>query len=137
MSRDASVTLKWADGAYKFRLPIGQIRELQEKVDAGPAWILDRIRTGAWRVDDLRETIRLGLIGGGAKPGEALKLVERYVDAQPLADSVPAAMVILSTALFGAPDGERPGKRKAAERRAQTQSPSEESSGSPPSTESE
>ncbi|MFZ5674281.1 MAG: gene transfer agent family protein [Pseudomonadota bacterium] len=133
MSRDAAISLKWADGTYRFRLSIGQIRELQEKVDAGPAWVLDRIRTGGWRVDDLRETIRLGLIGGGAKPGDALKLVERYVDTQPLADSVAPAMVILSAALFGAPDGERPGKRKAAERQAK--SPSTESSASPPSTE--
>lgn len=135
MSRDASITLKWADGNHKFRLSIGQIRELQEKVDAGPAWILDRVRTGAWRVDDLRETIRLGLIGGGAKHGEALKLVERYVDAFPLTDSVAPAMLILSAALFGAPDGERPGKRKAAGRPAK--SPSVESSASPPSTEPE
>lgn len=138
MSRDGSVSFKWADGRHTFRLGIGEMRELQEKVDAGPAWLLDRIRVGNWRIDDLRETIRLGLIGGGAEPLDALKLVERYVDKPPYARHVSPTIVILSAALFGAPDGERPGKRKAAKSAAQTPpSPSAESSASPPSTEPE
>lgn len=138
MSRDGSISFKWADGMHTFRLGIGQIRELQEKVDAGPLWLHNRIRDGAWRVDDLRETIRLGLIGGGAKPLDALSLVERYVDDQPLDDSVYPAMVILSVALFGPLDGETPGKREAAEPAVHTPSSlSAESSASPPSTEPE
>lgn len=138
MSRDGSVSFKWADGRHTFRLAIDQMRELQEKVDAGPAWLLDRIRVGNWRIDDLRETIRLGLIGGGKEPLAALGLVERYIDKRPFAENVSPAIVILSAALFGAPDGERPGKRKAAKPAVETPpSSSAESSASPPSTEPE
>ena len=73
MSRDASVTFDWADGTYKFRLPYGQIAELQEKTGCGPQFLLSRIIDGSWKVDDLRETIRLGLIGGGTEPIAALR----------------------------------------------------------------
>lgn len=31
MSSNASITLAWADGDYLFRLPIGKLRELQER----------------------------------------------------------------------------------------------------------
>lgn len=80
MSSDGSVSLAWADGDYRFRLPIGQLRELQDKCGAGPQEIYSRLMDGTWRVDDLRETIRLGLIGGGVDPVRALALVRNYVD---------------------------------------------------------
>lgn len=124
MSRSASVTLEWADGEYPFRLAIGQIEELQEKTDCGPYFLLNRLLNGTWRVHDARETIRLGLIGGGMTPADALKLVKRYVDDRPLLESVKPAAAILSAACIGAPDGEAPGKDKAA--RAKDRKPSAE-----------
>jgi len=108
MSRDAGISLKWADGEYAFRLPIGRLIELQEKCDAGPAFIMTRLQQGVWRVEDVRETIRLGLIGGGTKPTDALKLVERYVDERPMFESVVTAEAIISAALVGAPDEQHP-----------------------------
>lgn len=127
MSADASIVLAWGDGEHRFRLPIGQLRELQDKCSAGPAEILGRIRMGSWRIDDLRETLRLGLIGGGMKPVDALLLVQRYVDARPYAESAQPAYEVLAAALFG-PE-EAPGKGEAPA--------SEETDGSPsaPSTE--
>lgn len=118
MSRIASITIDWADGTYTFRLPIAQIEELQEKTDCGPYFLFNRIASGQWRIADLRETIRLGLIGGGMKPTKARVLVERYVDARPYAESIKPAQAILGAALIGAPDGEKPGKRKAAKEAA-------------------
>jgi hypothetical protein len=106
MSADASVTLTWADGEYKFRLPIGQLRELQDKTDAGPIEVLDRLMSRRWRVDDIRETLRLGLIGGGLKPVEALVLIKRYVDERPLMENAPAAQTVLLAALVGVKDDE-------------------------------
>lgn len=132
MSRNGSVTFAWADGEHTFRLPIGQLLELQEKCDAGPAFILSRLQSGRWLIEDIRETLRLGLIGGGLKPGEALKLVQRYVDERPLLESVPPATAVLMGALIGAMD-EPLGKPAAAEERAS--SPSAVNSPSPPSTE--
>lgn len=104
MSADGGVTMVWADGEHRFRLAIGQLRELQEKTGVGPQRLYERIFTGDWHVDDLRETIRLGLIGGGAKPTDAVKLVERYVDGRPLNESRVPAQVILVAALSGVPD---------------------------------
>ncbi len=132
MSRDGSVTLTWADGAHRFRLPIAQLRELQEKADAGPAFILSRLQSGQWLVDDIRETLRLGLVGGGMTPVDALKLVQRYVDERPLLESRQPAMAVLLAALVGVKD-EPLGKPAAA--KDQPHGSSAESSPSPPSTE--
>lgn len=132
MSRDASVSFDWADKTYTFRLGIGEIRELQEKCDAGPAFIFRRITDGAWRVDDLVQTIRLGLIGGGMKPIEALKLSREYAEKRPLSESVTPATLILAAALYGAGGEEPLGKSQAAPEEAVLSN--EASSGSPPST---
>jgi hypothetical protein len=130
MSRDGSITLTWGDGEHRFRLAIGQLRELQEKCDAGPAEIAVRLADGRWRVNDVRETIRLGLIGGGMPPGDALKLTVRFVDERPWLESVPAAQAVLMAALVGAPE-EPVGKPGAAE--AETEA-AMDASPSPPST---
>lgn len=105
MSRSGQVSFAWADGEHTFALKIGQLIELQEKCDAGPPMILTRLEAGAWRVSDVRETIRLGLIGGGMSPTDALKLTIRYVDERPLGESSLVAQLILAAALFGAPEG--------------------------------
>lgn len=105
MSRSGQISFAWADGEHTFALKIGQLIELQEKCDAGPPVVLARLESGAWRVSDVRETIRLGLIGGGASPTDALKLTIRYVDERPLGESSLVAQLILAAALFGAPEG--------------------------------
>lgn len=115
MSRDGSIAFDWADDSYRFCLRIGELRELQEKRDAGPLELFNRIVSHTWRVDDLREIIRLGLIGGGMQPVEALRLVRAYVDPpRPLMESVDPALAILTAALRGV-DDEQPGKTEAAE----------------------
>lgn len=104
MSRDASITLDWADGSYHFRLAWGELAELQEKCDAGPFVILNRLSSGTWKVHDISQTIRLGLIGGGLKPAEALKLTRKYVEERPPMENLVHAQVILSAGLMGAPE---------------------------------
>lgn len=133
MSRSAKISFAWADGDYTFRLAIAQLEELQEKTDCGPLFLLNRINSAEWRVQDLRETIRLGLIGGGMAPTDALKLVKRYVDDRPLIESIKPASAILTAAIIGARDGEKPGKAKATKTAAATIS-QEENSPLPPST---
>jgi hypothetical protein len=76
------------------------------------AYALLRGIGGDWRVEDVRETIRLGLIGAGMTPTDAFGMVTRYVDdlqRSPLVDNVGIAAAILHHALT-APEGERPGK---------------------------
>lgn len=110
MSRDASGVVTWADGEYPVRLGIAQLRELQEKCDAGPMWIYERLTLNAhngWLNQDIRETVRLGLIGGGMKPADALSLVKRYIDDRPAMESLVVAQAVLSFHLVGAPDEDR------------------------------
>jgi len=95
-----AVTMMWADDTYTFRLAFGQIVELEEKRGAPIAEIADRLATRRWYAADITETIRLGLIGGGVKPEAALRLVERYVKARPLMESVPVAIEIIGAAIL-------------------------------------
>jgi hypothetical protein len=111
MSVTAKVDLFFGDGDKSFRLRIGELRELQDKTGAGPLALFRRLIAGEWRVDDLREIIRLGAIGGGMEPLHAADLVKRYVDARPLLESVDPALQIMSAALTGS-DEEMPPKGK-------------------------
>lgn len=111
MIKHGSVSLDWADGHYTFRLGIGEWRELKDKTGAGPYELYERVVRRRWLVDDLREIIRLGLIGGGMEPPAALKLISFYVDERPLLESVPVALEIMSGALV-TPEGEEPKKEK-------------------------
>lgn len=130
MSRAGEIRFAWGDGEYKFRLGIGQLRELQEACDAGPAFIASRLRGDTWLMQDVRETIRLGLIGGGMEPQAALAMVRKHVDEYPLAQNKLVAWVILQAAVVGVPEevvGKLMGARRQATRSPQAKSPSPDS----------
>lgn len=109
MSRDARIELDWADGTYAFRLGFGELVELQEKTDAGPYVVLHRLHSHQWKVQDISNVIRLGLIGGGMAPTDALNKVRAYVEARPPLENHTLAVAVLSAGLMGAPD-EAPGE---------------------------
>lgn len=97
------IILPFADGEYPFSLAkMALLQELQEKTDSGPMAVFRRVATGQWRVEDVLETIRLGLIGGGCAPEKAVVLVQRYVLERPLLESVKIAVAILQAVLAGA-----------------------------------
>jgi hypothetical protein len=106
MSRHGDVTLDWGDGRYKFRLGYGEMLELQEICDAGPAVIAHRLRNDTYRVQDYRETLRIGLIGGGVEQGKALRLIKRFVDNQPPAENLLHAWIVLNAFLIGVSEEE-------------------------------
>ena len=106
------ITLAWADGEHAFNCAkIGLVLELEEKCGCGIMEIYSRIIDKRWRFSDIREPIRLGLIGGGKTPAQALALTRRYVDDRPFAESVQTAELILMAALVGHPE-ESVGKKK-------------------------
>lgn len=78
-----------------FRLRIGEIGELETLCGAGVGEVYLRVATQRYKLSDLRETIRLGLIGGGAQPGEADLLISRYVDGRPIGEYLQIAADIL------------------------------------------
>jgi len=105
MSRDGRTEADFADGHYTFRLAWGELEKLQDSLDCGPLVVLDRLQTRQWKIRDVREIIRLGLIGGGLDAAKALKLVRGYVedDGSLIANAV-LAFRILGASLVGAPD---------------------------------
>ena len=70
-----------------------QWRELQESINKprleigeppiGPMGLLRALLDGNAWPNDVREVIRLGLIGGGMKSDRALVLIKRHVEARP------------------------------------------------------
>lgn len=109
-NRNGRIELDFADGTYGFRLAIGELEELQEKTGFGPYALLRRLLANDWNIADVRETIRLGLIGDGLKPHDALTLVRRYIDQRSdWLNNAMLAQAIVSAALIGAPE-EVPGK---------------------------
>jgi hypothetical protein len=104
MSRNALVTLEWADGEYPFRLGLAELEAVQEATRAGPAHLLRRLHLGEWFIADMRAPILHGLLGGGMGADRARAMVKTWVDNRPLAESVPVAMAVIAAALHGAPD---------------------------------
>lgn len=110
-----AITLIWAGGEHPFALSIGRLRALQKACDAGPEQILQRMRAGDWRVDDIIETLRLGLVGGGYEPErDAGPLVIRMAEQHGLLALRAPAFSVLQAALIG-DWGEEPEKPMGTE----------------------
>lgn len=144
MTPVTALELEFADGAYLFDLKLPQLAELQTvrkssifsiygRVCAG-RYVLDGEpivipQEGAAFSDDIFETIRCALIGGGrgivngaemaVSALTAKRLVENYCHAAPLRESWGIAAAILGARIEGydpGPKGE-PAKAPAARRR--------------------
>ena len=129
MSRHAAIEQLWADGTYTFRLGLDEIEELERKRDLSIFEIVERLRVRRCRLPDISEVLRIGLIGGGTTPLNALALVKRYVDARPLDESRDIAYAIGLAALMRLHTNEvetAPGEAGAADSSASTSPPSTE-----------
>ena len=104
MSRSAKITAPFAGEEYEFRMAFGDIVRLQEKRDLGPYEITTRLHAGTWRVEDIREVIRIGLIGGGMAVPQAAKLVREHVEGAPIMENLALAQIVMQAGLVGAPD---------------------------------
>lgn len=110
MSRSGSVTFTWGDlDDCPFRLAIGDLEALQDATSISPFILLERLQARRPMVKDMREVLRHGLIGAGRDPVEAARLIARWVDGRPPAESIAPAIVVLSAGLYGVPDDD-PGK---------------------------
>ena len=128
MASSINLTEDWADGTYTFRLGVAQLEEHDDKLKMGPVAVLGALMDGTFRHGHIRETLRLGLIGGGTSPVEAEKLCRRYVDDRPIVENLVFATAILGQAIHGKVDDR--GKAEAAK-----PSTDPEGSTSPPSDE--
>lgn len=91
----------FGDGTYRFKLTAPLIAELERSTGTGIGGLAKRIFANDYRFNELAELIRLALIGAGQTPQRAKELVETYVNAQPIAASLPVALAILEAAFFG------------------------------------
>nr|WP_313518647.1 gene transfer agent family protein [Brevundimonas diminuta] len=132
MSRAARFTGAFGDGKHDFQLNIAELEELQELTDAGPEEVFLRVTEGRWRVADIRETLRLGLKGGGMEPLRARAMIDRYAAAGALASHKSLVSAILAAAMLGAPDEDHP----SGETEGESGRSPDESSGSQTSTRS-
>lgn len=139
---DNFIVLEWGDGEYEFRLPIGQLAELQTKCGAGVGKIFARLHAGRYverstqdvilnplqaeyHFEDVVEVIRLGLIGGkrgvvngqpvDVTPAKAQQLVRDYVHTRPLLENWKIASAVLSAFLIGFIDPDAAEKKSQAE----------------------
>lgn len=130
MSRHGEITINWGDGEYTFRLGYGELRQLQEACGVGPVRIAAALRPydaeknphgDSWRVEYIRETIRIGLIGGGMNPHDALSKTDKFV--HPLIQNRFIAWAIIQASIAGTPDehlGKGVGAKKMKARGSQT-----------------
>ncbi|UHC14423.1 gene transfer agent family protein [Methylobacterium currus] len=90
----------------KLQLTLGCIGELERICGAGIGEIQLRLAGHRFYAADLRETVRLGLIGGGEDLAGAEALMRFNFDQQPLATHLQLAADLLSAAVAGVePEG--------------------------------
>lgn len=117
------VWLEFGDGRYLFKLKLKQLAELQEKCNAGIGAIYMRVETGDYRIEDLLEGVRLGLVGGAkgivseseirVTPEKARWLTETYCD-RPIAELWNIALAVYRACMVGYSDPDAPPGKKAA-----------------------
>jgi hypothetical protein len=86
-----------------FDLRIGEITALERICACGIYGIVARIVTHQAYAADIRETIRLGLVGGGMTDAESTRLVMESCDGYPLSEHMPLAIDILKCVVQGLP----------------------------------
>lgn len=145
-----SIDLEFADGVYTFKLGLAQIEEIENKCGCGLGEVFSRVLAGRfendgeffghpaharWKMVDLIETIRQGLLGGGLKANidgvdvtvsgaRANELIRNYVADRPKSEAWSLAAAILTAAIEGysPPKKDMPARRPAKPRAKRTAS---------------
>jgi len=119
----AEIILDWADDSRTFRLALAQLQTLEEKCNAGIGVIFQRLLTGGYCVMDIREILRLGLIGAGMTASNAQTLCRRYLDdGGNWQSGLIIAQAVLSAAIIGTEqisDEEEDGQTASPKRQTQ------------------
>jgi hypothetical protein len=98
----AIVEEDFADGTYQFALTWPLASEWEKTTERSLyATLLHAMRTGIIHLNDARELVRLGLIGGGSVPKDALRLVQTYVEERPAAENFGLVINLVSAFFHG------------------------------------
>jgi len=106
MSRDGSCEVTFNGQPTMFKLAWRELMKIQEACDAGPYVVLDRLVSGRWKLQDISEVIKWGLIGGGMEQGQALKLVQTEVETRPPLENLVIAQKVLGAGVVGSSEEE-------------------------------
>lgn len=97
-----TITTFFGDGEHTFALTDDMVAELERLADLGIGALYLRAANMQFKLGDLIEVIRLGLIGGGTTPERAAQLVDTYARNQPIDDLYPLALDVLDARWGGA-----------------------------------
>ena len=101
----SKTTQVFGDNEYTFALTWAGAQEWEEKTGRSLYQTFDAmVATKAGFVSDVKEIIRISLIGGGMAPADAFRLVKQYVECRPLSESLPVALAAAEAFLFGTDD---------------------------------
>jgi hypothetical protein len=142
VSADGSAVLVWGDGPNKFRFAIGEFRELQERINerririgapvVGPMSLLATLRAkDAWP-DDVRDVLRIGLVGGGMPIKDAHRRLVLYFDNKPPLEHMLTAYAALFAGLVGVPEESGVDVKKKTQAPTQTSPSTSEEFTEPP-----
>ena len=93
---------------HSFTLTDDMIIELERLTDIGIGAFYQRVIAMAFKSDDLTQIIRLGLIGAGMHPQQAMQLVQTYANNRPMSETFPLALDILDARWNGTATGDIP-----------------------------
>jgi hypothetical protein len=93
----------FGDAEYQFKLTSALIIELEAKCGVGIGALCSRVFVRQFAQNDITETIRLALIGGGTAPKRAAELIATYAADRPLSETYPIAAKTLERLWFGHP----------------------------------
>lgn len=103
----------FAGEVRRFVLLLRGQEAVEDKCEAGLGEVLGHLWTGMsdnpagyrFRTVDIRETIFQALVDGGLKDAEASRLMRLNFDGKPAIEFVPLATEILTSWLYGLPEG--------------------------------
>ncbi|MBO0140218.1 gene transfer agent family protein [Agrobacterium sp. Ap1] len=98
----ASITEFFGDAEYPLCLTFALAAEWEKLRERSLNFTFAcMVETRAAQLLDVREVVRLGLIGGGMEPREAHEKVRVYVENRPLVEGMAVALSVMEAFLFG------------------------------------
>ncbi len=98
---ETTISRPFAGAEYTFDLTFSLALEFERNLRKSLYAAMRAMLAGDWRLRDVEEIIRLGLIGGGTDDIEAVRLIEDHVKPAPIARHAKLCTDILEAAFFG------------------------------------
>lgn len=96
-----AIVRDYAGAERKFRLRVADILDLEEATKRPISELYGAIIGQKFRIEDIRQTVVRGLVGGGSPVDEAKRLVSERIDALPLIEHVIIAQSLMVITMTG------------------------------------